>query len=258
MMEKDKRQQRHSAEDATFNKMLVWLAAAVLAELLVLLVKRLYVDFTVSDMNLSIAMGLLAFFRVYRFVGLALTAAGAAWVALTLKSKRKACLPLVCTGVVLVLWIVTMFSYYLYADGVRILMALPVVWAVLVLIYFLYQRTFFVNAVLTGGGMAALWLYRQYYQGHPTVVTACFVCGWIVLALMVLLGVRLGRKDTKPWPVQQLLKEASYGMIYLTCAVTAVSMLLGLLLGATAAFYLIFVLVGWLFCQAVYYTVKLM
>ena len=32
---------------------------------------------------------------------------------------------------------------------------------------------------------------------------------------------------------------------------------LALLLGATVAYYLIFVLIGWLFCQAVFFTVKL-
>ena len=35
-------------------------------------------------------------------------------------------------------------------------------------------------------------------------------------------------------------------------------MILALLLGATVAYYLIFVLVAWLFCQAVYFTVKMM
>ena len=35
-------------------------------------------------------------------------------------------------------------------------------------------------------------------------------------------------------------------------------MLAALLIGVTSAIYIIFVLAGWLFCLAVYYTVKLM
>ena len=38
--------------------------------------------------------------------------------------------------------------------------------------------------------------------------------------------------------------SASYGMIYLTCAVVAVAVAAGFLLGAAAAYYLIFALVG--------------
>ena len=50
----------------------------------------------------------------------------------------------------------------------------------------------------------------------------------------------------------------SYLSIYLTCAVVAVALLAALLIGVTSAIYIIFVLAGWLFCLAVYYTVKLM
>ena len=41
-------------------------------------------------------------------------------------------------------------------------------------------------------------------------------------------------------------------------AVVAVALLAALLIGVTSAIYIIFVLAGWLFCLAVYYTVKLM
>ena len=36
------------------------------------------------------------------------------------------------------------------------------------------------------------------------------------------------------------------------------ALLAALLIGVTSAIYIIFVLAGWLFCLAVYYTVKLM
>ena len=40
--------------------------------------------------------------------------------------------------------------------------------------------------------------------------------------------------------------------------VVALVMILALVLGIGAAYYLLYVLVGWLFCQAVFFTVKLM
>lgn len=258
MTEKEKRAQRRSAEDAVFNHMLLWLLGAVVAEIIILLVKRFYVDIRSNAVSIAVATGLLGFFRVYQFLGAVLTAAGIVWTVLTVRAKKKATLPLLCTGVVLFLWVVTMLTYHLFASGVRILMVLPAVAAVLILIYFLYQRAFFVNAVLTGGGMAALWLYRQYYSGHPRVIIVCFVCGWIVLALAAVLSYRLSRSGGKLGKVRVMPEKSNYLVCYLTCGITALAMLLGLILGSSAAYYLLFVLVGWLFCQAVFFTVKLM
>ncbi len=258
MTEKEKRSQRRSTEDAAFNRMLLWLLGAVVAELIVLLVKRLYVDFGVSDVGVAIASGLSSFFQVFQFVGLALLVVCVIWWILNGKAGRKVRAPAVCTGVVLFLWVVTLLAYHLYATGVRILMVLPAVAAVLILIFFLYQRAFFVNAILTGGGMAALWLYRQYYMTHPTVITACFVAGWVALAAAAALAWRLKKSDGRLGKLRVMPEKTNYLTAYLTCVITAAAMLLGFLLGGSAAYYLLFVLIGWLFCQAVYFTVKLM
>ena len=45
MTEKEKRLQRARTEDAVFNRMLIWLAAAVIAEAVVLFVKRFFTFF---------------------------------------------------------------------------------------------------------------------------------------------------------------------------------------------------------------------
>lgn len=258
MTEKEKRSQRRTAEDAVFNRMLLCLLGAVVAELVILLVKRFYVDINGSDISITIAGGLMVFFQVFRFLGLALIVAGIVWTVLYARTGKKVRLPAICTCVVIFLWIVTMLAYYLFDAGVRILMVLPAVAAVLILIYFLYQRAFFVNAILTGGGMAALWLYRQYYMNHPTAITLCFAAGWIVLAAVAVLAWKLNSTGGKLGKVRLMPEKSSYGITWLTCGITAAAMLLGLLLGAGIAYYLIFVLVAWLFCQAVYFTVKLM
>lgn len=254
MTEKEKRNQRHSEEDAVFNRMLLCLLGAVIAEVIVLLVKRFYVDMV----SIAFANVLMGFFRIFQYAGLILGIAGIVWCVLWKKKEKKLAGPGIFTAVMFVLWIVSVVAYYLFASGIRILMFLPAVAAVLILVYFLYQRAFFVSVILTGGGMAALWLYRQYYANHPTAITICFVAGLIVLALVAVLVWKLRQTDGKLGKAQLMPVGSSYPIIWLTCAITAVAMILGLLLGATIAYYLIFVLVGWLFCQAVYFTVKLM
>ena len=53
-------------------------------------------------------------------------------------------------------------------------------------------------------------------------------------------------------------KESNFALLYATCALVAVLLALTLILGGTIAYYLMFVLAGWLFIMAVYYIVKLM
>ena len=242
MFEKGKREQRRSQEDTTFNKMLLWLAGAVVVELLILLVKQIYVD---AWLGFGAAYGLLVFFEVFRFLGAALVIAGAVWAVLWGRSGRSLVLPLACTAGVALVWLVALFAYYLSEVGLSIMMVLPAAGAVLIVVFFLYQRAFFFNAMLAGGGLVAVWMYRQYYWEHPTLIRLSFIAGFVVLAAAAVLAFVLP-------------PDSNYVITWITCAVTAAAMALTLALGGTAAFYLLFVLAGWLFVQAVFFTVKLM
>lgn len=254
MAEKGKNQ-RQREEDAAFSRMLLWLAGAVVVELIVLLIKRIYVDFW---LDVGPVLALRAFFQVFQFAGAALVAAGAVWLAACVRGKKSWRLPAALTGAAAVLWIISVLSYHLYDFGLTILMILPGVAAVLILVFFLYQRVFFVNAALTGGGIAALWLFREYYATHPTVLTLCFIAGWAALAVAAVLAWRLSKTGGRLGSLRLMPAGTAYNAVYLTCALTAAAMLLAFLLGGTAAFYLLFALVAWLFGQAVYFTVKLM
>ena len=254
MTEKEKRSRRRSEEDAVFNRMLLCLLGAVIAEVVVLIVKRLYVDM----ISIDVAGALLDFFRVFQFAGIAPAIACVVWCVIWKKQGKKLVLPGILTAVMFGLWIISLLAYYLFDTGVRILMILPAVAGVLILIYFLYQRMFFVNAILTGGGLAALWLCRRYYMNHPTAITVCFVAGLVVLIVAALLAWKLRKTDGMLGKIRLMPEGSNYEIGWITCAVTAVTMILALLLGVTVAYYLLFVLVAWLFCQAVYFTVKLM
>lgn len=256
MADHGKQQRRRSSEDAVFNRMLFWLVGAVAAEAVALIVKRLYIDFRVGDVETAVALR--GIFHVFSYAGAVLLAAGLIWC-LAVRGKKSGFRPaLACTVAVGFLWLTALLSYLLYDVGVRILVALPIVAAVLILIWFLYQHVFFFNAVVTGCALALLWLYRQYYTGHPTAVLALFAVGWVLLAALASAaailrknGGRLG-KHTLPQ------SGSAYVSTWLTCAVSAAALLAALLAGMAAAYYLIYVLIGWIFCLAVFYTVKMM
>ena len=255
MFEKGKREQRASKEDAAFNKMLLWLAGAVVVELVILFLRQVYVNLLFGG---AVAYGLKVFFQVFSFAGAALVAAGVVWAVLRVRGGKSAVLPWACTAGVALLWVVSGFAYYLFDAGMNIMMVMPAAGAVLIVIFFLYQRGFFLNAMLAGGGLAALWMFREYYMDHPTTVRVCFALGFAALAAAVVLAFLLIRNGGKLGRVQVMPADTSYLLTWVTCALTAVSMVLGLVMGAGVAYYLLFVLAGWLFIQAVFFTVKLM
>jgi len=112
--------------------------------------------------------------------------------------------------------------------------------------------------MLTGGGLLALWLHKQHYMNHPRFITACIVGGVVVLAITAAVALQLRKTDGRLGKFRVVPVESNYLMTFLTCGVTAVAMVLGLILGVSVSQYLMYVLVGWLFAQAVFFTVKMM
>lgn len=131
---------------------------------------------------------------------------------------------------------------------------------VLAMVYYLFQRDFFCIALISAGGIFSLQLYRKLFFTHPFRIRCGFVLGFVLLAAAaVVFFLFQCKKSTLPRQVQRFLsKDANYPLLYITCALNAVLLILTLALGGTAAYYLLFVLVGWLFVMAVYYVVKLM
>lgn len=255
MFDKGKREQRHAKEDATFNKMLLWLAGAVVVELVILLVKQVYVNYL---LGVGPAVALMYFFQVYNFLGVALTAAGIVWAVLNRRKGKSITVPCICAAAAAGVWVLSLFSFLLFEVGLNIVMILPALAAVLIVIFFLYQRVFFLNAALCGGGLVAVWLYRQYYSTHPTLITLLFGAGFAALAAALVLTFVLKGKNGRLGGVQVMPADTSYPITWITCGVTALTMALVLALGMTASYYLLFVLAGWVFIQAVFFTVKLM
>ena len=255
MFEKGKREQRHEQEDAAFNKMLLWLVGAVVVELLVILVKRIYVDRLIG---VKAVVALANFFRVFTFLGAALTAAAIIWAVLSYRKGKHVLVPCICAAAVAGLWVMSVLGYFLYDAGMNIMMLLPAVAAALIVVYFLYQRVFFLNALMTVGGLLVLWLHRQYYANHPTVIRLFFVAGFVLLAAALAMAFLLYRRGGKLGGLRILPPDTNYLMTWITCGVTVLAMALTLALGSAVGFYLLFALVAWMFIQAVFFTVQLM
>ncbi len=255
MFEKGKRAQRQSEDDKVFNRMLLWLAGAVVVELLLLLLQKVYVEMIFDGV---VAQALSQVFRVFSVAGVVIVVGCTVWAVMNWRSGKPAALPVIIAAVAAVLWVISFLSCFFYAEGVRVLMMLPAAAAVLIIIFFLYQRPFFYNAMLTGGGLLALWLHKQHYMNHPRFITACIVGGVVVLAITAAVALQLRKTDGRLGKFRVVPVESNYLMTFLTCGVTAVAMVLGLILGVSMSQYLMYVLVGWLFAQAVFFTVKMM
>lgn len=255
MFDKSKREQRHEQEDAIFNKMLLCLAGAVIVELLFLLIKNIYINALLGGAG---QVALIYFFQAYNIVGIVLTAAGIAWAVMTYRKRKPVWVPVVCTAVVAVLWVMSVFAIYLMEIGMNIMMILPAAAAALIVVFFLYQRIFFFNATVAAGGLVALWLHRQYYTDHPKMIIVFFAAGFVLLAAALAVSFLLRSGDGRLGSLRVVPAGTSYVGTWITCGVTALTMALALVLGTAAGYYLLFGLVAWVFIEAVFFTVKLM
>lgn len=255
MFEKGKHERRQSEEDKSFNRMLLWLAGAVVVELLLLLLQKAYVEIIWSG---TLAGGILTFFKIFTIAGIVIAAGCGVWAFISARNGKSVVLPVSIGAAAACLWVVAVVSRFAYPEGVRILMMFPAAAAVLIIIFFLYQRPFFYNAILTGGGMLALWLHGKYYMNHPRLIIACVVGGVVVLAAAAFLAFQLQKNDGKLGKVRIVPPSSNYMMTWLTCGITAAAMIVGLIVGVSLSHFLLYVLVGWLFAQAVFFTVKMM
>ena len=255
MFDKGKHEQRYEQEDAIFNKMLLWLVGVGVVELFLLLIRLIYVEFKAGPAAANVVN---QFFHIFAFLGVALTAAAVVWAVLNYRRKKSALVPCICAAAAAGLWLLSVLGYWLYPEGISIMMFLPAPAAALVVVYFLYQRVFFVNTVVAAGGLLVLWIHHQYYEMHPTLIRLCFAAGFILVVLALVLAQLLRRGDGKLGGLQILPPDTDYLMTWSTCMVTAVALGLALVLGAAGGLYLLFGLVAWVFIQAVFFTVQLM
>ena len=90
MFEKGKRERRQGEEDKVFNRMLLWLAGAVVVELLLLLLQKAYVEMI---FDAAVAQALASFFKVFSVAGAVAVAGCAVWAVMARRAGKPVILP---------------------------------------------------------------------------------------------------------------------------------------------------------------------
>ena len=255
-MDKNQREARRRQEDQALNRGLMWVGGAIVLEFLLLLVNRYYITFKISEVGTAelIWNGL----KLLRIAGVVLGVAALVWAGFRFRKggKNGLCvvLALVCGALATCAHIILVFQ----KPGVQMLFLMVPAWAGLALVYYLYQREFFLGAAASGMSVLGLWFVR--YGGRVGLETVLTLVGILLVAAATLW---LKKNNgvihrTNGEEVRFLSKKASYPMILVSCLVGLVALLAAMILGANIAYYLMFAMVAWLFALLVYYTVKLM
>lgn len=262
-MENNKRADKKKQEDIALSRALVWFAAAMVVELLLLLVNKYYINFTADSLSIRLALALGTVLKVTTILGL--LAAGICGVWSWKQTKKTGVLPflyVVLTAVLLVVGISSGLIVLFYRAAVQLLYIMVPASAVLVLVYYLYQKEFFFSACGVSASLLGLWLVRKNIGTHDVIVNLYLVVSALILLSMILLIFKMKQDDgvleIKDKRYEVLPKQSNFLLIILSCVVSLAALVAGWLLGGTVAFYLLFVLIAWLFVLLVYYTVKMM
>lgn len=263
IMDKKKKAALSKQEDIALTRAMLWFAAAMVLEFLLLLVNKYYIGFTTDAASIALAQVLHVVIRVVAVLGLAFGVAAAIWCRrASVKSGELAFGPMLLSVSAFALGISGVLIVALYAAAVDLLCVVVPALAVLALVYYLYQKEFFLSALCSGVGLLGLWLVRRGSARMDLVITLYAVVGIVLLAVALVLTLCLKKNGgvlTVKGKARALFsKQTNYLPVILSCVFGLLALVACLVLGNTAAFYLLFGLLAWLLVLLVYYTVKLM
>jgi len=255
-MQPKKRAERLRKEQEAMNRVVNIFLVGIAAEFYLLTMhKRL----TGTAAQMAGAVKLL---EVLGWAGLVLAAAG---LVLMLVKKadpklRKAGLCGLLVGAFLAVSNVLM--YVVYPRAGQFLCALVPIVAVLALVYYLFQREFFVSSVILSGTMFTLWvlgrgLGTEKWNGRVITGAVVVLVGLALLAVLTRKVEKSGGKWTGKKEIAVFAPTCSYKMVYAVYAVAAALIVLALVMSSTV-FYTMWLSGILLFVLAVYYATKLM
>lgn len=262
-MDKKNKDAISKQEDMALNRALLWFAAAMVLEFLLLLVDRYYINFLASSAGIALAQALHVVIRVVAVLGLVVGLAAA--IRCRKESVKRGGLafgPMMLSVVAFAFGISGALITLLYTAAVEMLCVVVPALGVLALVYYLYQKEFFVSALCAGVGLLGLWLVRRGSARMGVIIDLYAVAGLValvaVLVLLFCLKKQDGELNVKGKRVSLFTKQTDYLPIVLSCLLSTLALAVGFVMGSTAAFYLLFGLMAWLLVLLVYYTVKLM
>ena len=228
-MDKNQREERRRQEDIALNRGLLWVGAAILMELLLMLVNKYYINYysTVESINMVYAFD--AGLKAVRIVALIALAASGVWCFLRFSREgRTGTMPLVLVAAFSAVTAIAHITICFKDAGVRMLFLLVPAWAALALVYYLYQREFFYSAFYTGLGTMLLWMLRHKDStvdpSSSRLTTYVFLAIVAILMVLGLVMLLQARKNGGVWSlagreVRVLPAEAGYSLIFLTLGI---------------------------------------
>lgn len=242
-------------EDKALNRGMVWVGAAIVLEFVLLLVNRYYLNFRGGGFEARLAGTLFTAMWYLRLIGGVAALAALVWMVLSLKKGERKVLPAALFSGFSVAALCSFVTLKYGNQGMQMLLLLVPALAGLALIFYLYQREFFLAALAGGMGTLGLWFVRCGGKVEALVTAAAIL---LVTVLTFWLMKKNGAVKLGEEKVQLLPKKASYPVVLASCLAALAAIAAALALGATVAYYLIFAMMVWLFALLVYYTVKMM
>lgn len=257
-----KHDKRVEYEDFIWGRILLWLGCILAGEILLLALGRFYVPQSTAMWEIQVAMFLRNVMNYGRWVTLALVTVSAICFTLSVIKGKKCGPAAIAVAVSSAMCLVTFLAHNFQKTGLDMAFRMGLVLAVLVMVFYLYQREFFVSALLSAGAALGLWLFRELNGRLDAILYVVFA----LLLVGVLAALVLTRKCQKgegqmklAGRMMKLFPEAdSFSWVYGTCAIVAVALVAALLVGTSMAYYLLCALIGWIFIMAVNFTVKAM
>lgn len=251
---------KEQLEDRAFAQMLLWVATAVVVEVVMLLLNRFYVHARVSELGFKVPMyKVLTAFPIVGAILFVVLLVAAVKVHRSDSIHDGTLQAAMACGFLCMGFGGLLLRNLETAIAPMVLVVVPAL-GVLMMVYYLYQREFFACVLMGGLGLLGLWLFRSFGTGN--LYYACLIFTLVVAVVCVALAVKakgsdgvitLGGRD-----FQLFQPEGVYLAIYLTAVIAAVLLLAPLALGAAMAYYGIWAMAAWLFILAVYFTSKLM
>lgn len=262
-MATDKKKIETRREDFATNRILVVFTYAFLLILGLMLAYRGYMSVDTMFVTQKILY-------VFAGIGAVGAIAGAAW---GIFGKKREYAVINGWSVALgsaILAVCAVFGAVATSDGVRMMYVFVPIMSVLILIYFLYPRDFFAISVVCACTAILMWfvsrsigdgfIWARGFRFNLAIVAS--IAAFVLLAAYAFV-VRLVEKNEgmlklRGKTVEIVPPATKYLLSYITAAVSALCIVVGLVCGAAVAYYLVFAAVAYLFILAVYYTVKML
>ena len=181
-MDKKQKEAQRRQEDIALTRGLIWVGAAIVLEALLLLVNRYYINFRLDEVYT--AELILNVLSVLRLVGAVAGVAALVWAVLNVRKGGKIALPVVaalaCGAVAICAHVTVAFNQ----AGMQMLLLLVPAWAGLALVFYIYQREFFLGAVASGLSVLGLWFVR--YGGGVGLEAVLCAAGVLAVAALAL------------------------------------------------------------------------